>query len=249
MKREVNAIRLPFLVVGFKTYLQATGRRALRLAEMANEVSKEKDITIILVPQYTDIAPISQRFPLPLFAQHIDPVEPGSHTGQVLPEAVKEAGAAGTFINHSERRLSLVDIERTVDRAKQVGLLSCVCSDSPQLSARVAAFSPDIILIENPELIGTGRAVSKADPQTITGTLEAVSEVSPKVRIICGAGITSGVDVTAALGLGVVGVGAASAIIKASNPLEVMTEMAQALRMGFTDERARIVPSQPDTNF
>ncbi len=242
-----NLIRLPFLVVGLKTYLRATGRRALRLAEMANEVSKDTGITIVLVPQYTDIALISQRFPLPLFAQHIDPVEPGSHTGQVLPEAVKEAGAAGTFINHSERRLALGDIERTVDRARQVALLSCVCSDSPQLSAKVAAFNPDIILIENPELIGTGRAASKADPRIISETLEAVKEVNPKVQVICGAGITSEIDVSAALSLGVVGVGAASAIIKASDPLGVMMEMARALRTGFSGERCQIIPGHPDT--
>lgn len=235
-------IRLPLLLVGFKTYTEATGKNALQLAKIAKKIAKKTGISIVSIPQYTDIAAIVRQVNVQVFAQHIDPIKPGSFTGHVLPEAVKEAGAAGTLINHSEKKLQLDDIEKAVKRAREVGLISCVCTDSPELSATVAGFNPDMILIEHPELIGTGRAVSKAKPEIITKTLEAVERVNPKVYVVCGAGITSGKDVEAALDLGVVGVGAGSAIVKARVPFKVMMEMAQALKLKWGRERACIYP-------
>ena len=236
-------IRLPLLLVGFKTYIQATGKNALKLAKIAKEVSGKTGVSIVPIPQFTDIPTITWQVGIPVFAQHIDPIEPGAFTGHILPEAVKEAGAVGTLINHSEKKLRLSEIEAAIKRAREVGLISCVCTDNPKLSAAVAGFNPDMILIEHPELIGTGRAVSKAKPEIITKTLESVERVNPKVHLICGAGITQGEDVVAALDLGMVGVGAGSAIVKARDPFGVMMEMAQALKSKWGQKRVRIHPS------
>jgi triosephosphate isomerase len=225
------------MLIGFKTCLQATGRGALELARMAKEAGTRIGISIIPIPQFTDLAPIVAEVGVPVFAQHIDPIYPGSHTGHVLPEAVGQAGAAGTLINHSERTLGPSEIQVAVDRARQARLLSCVCSDGPELSATVARQHPDMILIENPELIGTGRAVSNADPSIITDTLDMVKRIDPSIRVICGAGITSGADVAAAMDLGVAGVGAASAIVKSTDPLGVIMEMGQAVRTGWRGDR------------
>ena len=240
MSPAADRIRVPVLFLGFKAYAQATGRRALRLADMAQEVTKETGISIALIPQFTDIWPIAQATSAPVFAQHIDPIEPGSHTGYVLAEAVKEAGATGTLINHSERRLEFTEVRRCVHRSKEAGLLSCVCSDSPELSGEVAGLKPDIILIENPELIGSGRAVSNADPEIISGTVRRVKEVDPSVAVVCGAGITRASDVAAAVNLGVAGVGAASAVIRAESPKDVMMELAGALDSSWAGERGWI---------
>jgi triosephosphate isomerase len=49
------------------------------------------------------------------------------------------------------------------------------------------------------------------------------------VTILCGAGITTGKDVTAALKLGTKGVLLASGIVKAKEPYKVLSEMAEAL--------------------
>lgn len=237
-------VYLPLLLVGFKTYTEATGKNALKLAKIAKKVSEKTDICIVPIPQFTDITTITRQVGIPVFAQHIDPIEPGSFTGHVLPEAVEEAGAVGTLINHSERKLRLNEIKVAIRRAGEVGLISCVCTDNPKLSAVVAGFNPDMILIEHPELIGTGRAVSKTKPEIITKTVESVKRVNPKVHVICGAGITKGDDVIAALDLGVVGVGSGSAIVKARDPFEVMIEMAQALKSKCGQRRVRIHPSK-----
>jgi len=238
---EPVSITTPFLLVGFKTYRRATGRGALELAGMAERVSVETGICVIVSPQFTDIAPIAEATRVPLLAQHIDPIEPGSNTGQVLPEAIRWAGATGTMLNHSERRLRADELAACLHRAGDVGLVTLVCAEGREECTRIAGMGPDILLVESPELIGTGRAMSTADPDVVLGTVDAVREVDPRIAVICGAGITSGDDVTAALRLGVVGVGSASAIVKAGDPLAVMMEMATALDNGYRGKRVSIL--------
>lgn len=229
------------LLVGFKTYAIATGGAAMSLARVAESVSRETDVSIVVIPQPTDIWRISREIPIPIFAQHIDPFEPGSHTGSVLPEAIREAGAIGTLINHSERRLPLERVASCIARARETGLISCVCSDSTELSARVALHRPELILIENPALIGSGRAVSRADPGIITQALREVRAADPGIGVICGAGISSADDVAAALELGVVGVGAASAIVKAREPRRMLSELAGALLANWSGVRPNLL--------
>ena len=238
----VQKITLPLLLVGFKTYIEATGENATKLARIARKVSEKTDICIIPIPQFTDIATITRQVGIPVFAQHIDPIEPGSFTGHVLPEAVRGAGAVGTLLNHSEKKLRLNEIEAAIRRSREVGLISCVCTDNPRVSAIVAGFDPDMILIEHPQLIGTGRPISKVKPELITKTLQSVKRVNPDVHLICGAGITGGADVVAALDLGMAGIGAGSAIVKASDSFRVMMELAQALKSEWSHKRIRIYP-------
>jgi triosephosphate isomerase len=218
----------PFILVNFKTYIEATGKKALALAKVADVVSREMGVCIGVAPQFTDISALSREVEIPVFAQHIDPTAPGSYTGHVLAEAVKEAGAVGTLINHSERRLILADIFATIRRAHEAGLTTSVCSNNPEVSAAVAALKPDMLAVEPPELIGTGIPVSKAKPEVVTGTIDLVRSINREVTILCGAGITSGEDVTAALKLGTKGVLLASGVVKARDPRKVLLEMAKA---------------------
>jgi len=222
--------RIPMLIVNFKTCSEATGRRAVELAKKAEKVSDETAVFIGVAPQFADIAAVAEAVKIPVFAQHIDPIKPGSFTGHVLAESVKEAGAIGTLINHSERQLKLSDINEVISIARQNGLLSVVCANNPSISAAVATLKPDIIAIEPPELIGTGIPVSKAKPEVVTGTIKLVREVNPTVTIICGAGITHGEDVTVALKLGTQGVLVASGIVKAKDPYSVLSEFAEATK-------------------
>jgi triosephosphate isomerase len=218
----------PLILVNFKTYMEATGKKALALAKVAEEVSLETGVCIGVSPQFTDILTISKEVKIPVFAQHIDPIAPGSYTGHVLAEAVKEAGAIGTLINHSERQLILADILSIIQRAGEVGLITCVCANSPHISAAVAALKPEMLAVEPPELIGTGIPVSKAKPEVVTGTIDLVRSINREVMILCGAGITSGEDVAAALRLGTRGVLLASGVVKAKDPRKVLLEMAKA---------------------
>jgi triosephosphate isomerase len=223
-------LQTPIIIVNFKTYSEATGRRAVELAKKAEKVSKETSVNIVVAPQFADIATVAKAVEIPVFAQHIDPIAPGSCTGHVLAESVKEAGATGTLINHSERRLKLSDIDAAIRLARGKGLVSCVCANNPSVSAAVAALKPDIVSVEPPELIGTGIPVSKAQPEVVTNTVKLVREINAEVTILCGAGISHGEDVAVALKLGTQGVLVASGIVKAKDPYSILREFADAAK-------------------
>lgn len=220
----------PMVIVNFKTYLESTGKKSVALAKAAQRVHDETGVCFGVAPQYAELREISDNVTIPIFAQHIDPIKSGGYTGHILAESVKEAGAAGTLVNHSECRLKLADIDEIVTLARNSGLLSCVCTNNPSVSAAAAALRPDIIAIEPPELIGTGIPVSKAKPEVITSTVDLVRKINSQVTILCGAGISHGEDVASALKLGTQGVLVASGIVKAKDPYSVMREFADAAR-------------------
>ena len=220
----------PMIIVNFKTYLESTGKRAIELAKQAEKASKETGTCIVVVPQFVDLAKIAETVDIPVFAQHIDPVKPGGFTGHILAESVKETGAVGTLINHSERQLKLSDIDSIIALAKEKGLISCVCANNPSVSAAVAAMKPNITSVEPPELIGSGISVSKAKPEIVTDTVKLVKQVDPKMTILCGAGISTAEDVSIALKLGTRGVLVASGIVKAKDPYSVLRAFADATK-------------------
>ncbi|XHH10554.1 MAG: triose-phosphate isomerase [Candidatus Bathyarchaeia archaeon] len=218
------------IIVNFKTYLESTGKKAVELAKQAEKASKETGVQIIVAPQFVDLAKIAESVDIPVFAQHLDPIKPGNSTGHILAEAIKEAGAVGTLINHSERQLRLIDIEATVALAKEKRLISCACANNPATSAAVAALKPDITSIEPPELIGTGIPVSKAKPEVVTDTVTLVRQINSEMPILCGAGISQAEDVAIALKLGTRGVLVASGIVKAKDPNSILCAFADATR-------------------
>ena len=220
----------PMIIVNFKTYLESTGKRAIELAKQAEKASKETGTCIVVVPQFVDLAKIAEAVDIPVFAQHIDPVKPGGFTGHILAESVKETGAVGTLINHSERQLKLSDIDSIIALAKEKGLISCVCANNPSVSAAVAAMKPNITSVEPPELIGSGISVSKTKPEIVTDTVKLVKQVDPKMTILCGAGISTAEDVSIALKLGTRGVLVASGIVKAKDPYSVLRAFADATK-------------------
>ncbi len=223
-------LQTPIVIVNFKTYLEATGKRAVELAKQAEKASKETGVYIAVAPQFTDLQAVAAAVEIPVYAQHIDPIKPGSSTGHVLAQAVKEAGAVGTIINHSERRLKLAEIDAIVQLTKEHDLISCLCTNNPATSAAAAALYPDMVSIEPPELIGSGIAVSKAQPEVITDTVKLVQKVDPNATILCGAGISTGEDVGTALKLGAQGVLVASGIVKAKNPYIVLRDFADSAK-------------------
>lgn len=221
---------LPFILINFKTYSEATGKWALELAKVIEQVSRETGVSIGAAPQFTDIPRIASTIKIPIFAQHIDPINPGNHTGHILADAVKEAGAVGTIINHSEKPLKLSDIDTAIKITRKLGLISLVCANNQTVSAAVAALDPDMIAVEPPELIGGDVSVSKAKPEVVIDTVKLVRNINPRVIVLCGAGINSGKDVAMALKLGTQGVLVASSVVKAKDPYTVLREFAEAAK-------------------
>lgn len=222
-------LKVPTIIVNYKTYLEATGKKAVKLSKIADDVSRETGVTICVAPQATDIASVCDTVSIPVLAQHIDPIGPGSNTGRILLEAVKEAGAVGTIINHAERQLRLCDIDAVVTKTREACMVSVVCTSNAAVSEAAAALKPDIVSLEPPELIGTGIPVSKSKPDAVTEMVRLVKQVNPNVVILCGAGITKGEDVAAALKLGTMGILVASGVVKAKDPRKVLMEFSEAI--------------------
>jgi len=222
-------IKTPVIVINYKVYNTSFGNSALSIAKAAEEVSINTGVNIIVAPPATEIRTLASNVSIPVYAQHVDPVDLGAYTGHIPPEAVKEAGAKGFIINHSERRIRVDEIARLVIKARNLGLNTLVCADTPEVAAALAVLNPDMIAIEPPELIGTGIAVSKAKPEIILNTVSRIRLVNNDVIILTGAGISTPEDVVKALELGTSGVLVSSAIMKAKDPKKVISEMAEAV--------------------
>jgi triosephosphate isomerase len=222
-------LKTPLLLVNFKTYIEATGKKSVDLAKIAEQVAREQGVNIAVAPQFSDLKPVSEVVDIPVFSQHIDPIRPGPFTGHVLAEAVRSAGAAGTLINHSERRIKISEIEETLEMARSAELTTIVCANTAGVGAAVAALNPNMIAIEPPELIGSGVAVSKAQPELITKSVRRIREVNNTVEILCGAGVSYAEDVRSALILGTDGVLVASSVVKNEDPKKLLQEMAGAM--------------------
>ena len=221
----MHSLKKPLIVVNFKTYIESTGEKAVRIAKYCEEESQDHGVGIVVVPQIPDIFRVASSVNIPVFAQHIDGAGAGSFTGHITAECIKEAGACGTLLNHSERRLLLFDIDSAVNAAKKAGLTTIICTNNIAVTSAAAALSPDYVAIEPPELIGSGIPVSKADPEIVRGSVAAVKKIDHKVKVLCGAGISKGDDVVAALELGAEGVLLASGIIKAKDPMAALLDL------------------------
>ncbi len=223
-------MKLPLLLINFKAYKEATGDNAIRLAKICEDVSRKNKVSIAVVPQFTDIHDIAAEVKIPIFAQHID-VEPGAHTGHISVLAIKEAGAIGTLINHSERKLKLEEIEARIKLARKYNLVTVCCAPTLDDASKIIKFGPDFLAYEPPEFIGTNVSVSKAKPEVIADVANLVKESNSRVNALAGAGITNGEDVRKALELGTKGVLVAAGVVKAKDPRTVLEEFCQAVNI------------------
>ena len=215
--------------MNFKTYIEATGKRGVELAKIADQVSRDSGVTIAVAPQFTDLKTVTEAVEIPVFSQHIDPIKPGAYTGHILADAVKAAGASATLLNHSEKRIKISEIEEVIALARVSELATLVCTDTPGVGAAVASLSPDIIAIEPPDLIGTGVAVSKARPELITNAIKRIRTVNSSIDILCGAGVSTAEDVGRALELGTRGVLVSSSVVKGTNPSQLLENMTDEI--------------------
>lgn len=227
-------IQPPFFEIGPKAYLY--GEEMRKLARAADAASARYGVRVILTPQYTDIPMLTEETEnLLIFAQHMDPLPVGRGLGSVLPEAVKAAGAAGVMLNHAEKPMTVSGLRRAIQRADEVGLLTIVCADSLQEAAAIAHFSPNIIVAEPTELIGTGQA---ADEEYVRAAIDAVKSVNPAIQVLPAAGIKDGRDVYRMIRAGADATGSTSGILKAPDPAAMVDEMLAAVRRAWDERHA-----------
>ncbi|SFR43179.1 triose-phosphate isomerase [Halogeometricum limi] len=213
-----------FILVNLKAY----PCDPIEVATAAKDVAEESGVRIAVSPQAADVRRVAETG-VETWAQHVDPNDYGSHTGSTLAEAVADAGAEGTLVNHSEKRMKLADIDGSVRAAERAGLETCVCANNPAQIGAVAALGPDSVAVEPPELIGGDVSVSTADPDIVEDAVAAAANVDEDVDVFCGAGISSGDDVAAAGDLGATGILLASGVAKADDPRAALEDLVAPL--------------------
>jgi len=213
-----------FVLVNLKAY----PCDPVAVARAARDVSDDSGVRIAVAPQAAHLDRVAETG-VETWAQHVSPVDHGSHTGSTLAEAASDAGAVGTLLNHSEHRLKLADIDASLDAAQRAGLETVVCANNPDQIGAAAALGPDAVAVEPPELIGTGTPVSKADPDIVTDAVDAAAAVDGSVDVFCGAGISTGEDLDAAADLGASGVLLASGVAKADDPKAALEDLVAPL--------------------
>ena len=215
------------LIINFKNYEEVSADGAIRLGETARKVAEKIQVEIILAPSHPVLALIAKEVEIPVICQHVDDEKMGPSTGFTVPEIAKSYGAIGSLINHSEHRIEMNSIASLVKRLRSLGMVSIVCAQEPQEVVEISTLEPDFIAIEPPELIGSGKAVSKENPTVITKSIEGAGSRS---RIICGAGISDKEDVSKAIELGSQGILVASGVIKATSWDKKITELASGMK-------------------
>ena len=214
----------PF-IINFKNYAEISGEKTTALAKTIQSVSENHAIEIILAPPQPCLALVIQNVNLPVICQHLDVGEFGQTTGFFIAEMAKSYGAQGSLINHSEHKLAPQTVADLVQILHRLDMTSVVCAQTVGEVAQMAEFSPDFIAIEPPELIGSGKAVSKENPAIITNSISAAKEHSHTTKVICGAGITDKSDVAAAKHLGAEGILVSSGIIKAQSWYDKISDL------------------------
>jgi triosephosphate isomerase (TIM) len=215
------------LIINFKNYEEVSADRAIKLAESARQVAEKLKIEIVVAPPQPVLALIAKNIRIPVICQHVDNENMGPSTGFIVPEIARSYGAVGSLINHSEHRMEMSSITSLVERMRKLGMASIVCAQEPHEVVEISTLQPDFIAIEPPELIGSGRAVSKENPAIITKSIQGAGSRS---RVICGAGITDKDDVAKAIELGSQGILVASGIVKATCWEKKITELASGMK-------------------
>ncbi|CUH97319.1 hypothetical protein P22_3446 [Propionispora sp. 2/2-37] len=219
-------IKTPFLIVNPKAYIY--GEESLELAMATDKLAQEYDLDIMFTAQLVDIpAIVKNTSQLIVTAQHMDGIVPGRGMGRILPEALKHAGVEAVILNHAEKPLALCDLDRTMRRADEVGIITVVCADTVQQCKAIAHLKPDVMICEPTSLIGTGNT---SDDEYIRITNDAVKSIDPSILIIQAAGVSTGDDVYRVITQGAHGSGGTSGILNAPSRKGKIVEMLQALK-------------------
>lgn len=226
------------IFINFKTYPQGTGEEAIELAKVCEEVGKQKSVEIIPVVQAVDLSKIKAAVKIPVWVQKVDPQPQGQFTGFTNLEAVVEAGASGTLINHSEHQIPPGTVRQILARINKIrnppssraqaegkseirNFSAMVCCKTLGQMEKLVKFKPDFIAYEIEELIGTTISICETVPRAISHAVE----ICGQVPLLVGAGVHSKKDLEVAKKLGAKGILISSAVVLAEKPKDKLIEL------------------------
>ena len=178
-------IKAPFFEIGPKSYLY--GDDILDLAKAADAASEKYKVDIIFTTPLVELRRVAENTKfIHVFAPHMDSLRPGRGLADVLPESLVAAGAEGVMLNHCEKQISIAE------------------------ASAVAHLTPNIIVAEPTELIGTGKV---SDVEYVEASTRCVKDVNPDILVLQGAGIKCYDDVYRNIFAGADATGSSSGIV------------------------------------
>ena len=225
-------IRVPYFEIGTKNYIY--GDKVLEYAIAADKAAEKYDIDVLFICPAVEIRQVVQNTKhLIVLAPYMDTLRPGRGMADILPEALKAAGAQGVVINHCEKPMSLPQMKATIDRARELDFLVFACADTLAEAKAIAQLHPDIINPEPSEIIGGGNGVSPM--AYVKDSIRVIKEIYDDIMVEQAAGITNGQQVYDFIMAGSEAAGAASGIMNAAAPIAMIDEMVAATRRAADD--------------
>ncbi|MBO4423169.1 MAG: triose-phosphate isomerase, partial [Clostridia bacterium] len=206
----------------------------LEYAKAADAAAEKYDIDVLFITPAVEIRRVAENTKhLIVLAPYMDTLRPGRGMADILPEALKAAGAKGVVINHCEKPMSLPQMKKTIDRARELDFLVFACADTIEEAKAIAQLHPDIINPEPSQIIGGGNGVSPMD--YVKDSIRVIKEIYPDILVEQAAGITNGQQVYDFIMAGSEAAGAASGIMNAADPIAMIDEMIAATRRAADD--------------
>lgn len=229
--RKEKVLKAPFFEIGPKSYLY--GDDIIEVAQIADEMSVKYGVDILFTCPYVSIEKVVESTNnLFVLAPSMDSIYPGRGIANILPESIKASGASGVMLNHAEAPMTYSNLEKTVNRARELNLMTVVCAGSINEIKAVAFLNPDVIVAEPTELIGTGNTSDLSYMQTST---EAIRSINSEIQVLQAAGISNGNDVYRVIENGADGTGSSSVIANAKNKREIIEEMISAVAAAWNN--------------
>lgn len=213
------------IFLALKTYKQSTGDQVIGLLSSVKKIITETNVPIIAVAQATDIYRIKKELDVEVWAQHVDPIDPGKNTGWISPYSVKEAGATGVLINHSEHKAKEEVIIETIKKARQYNLKIVLIGQTVEMVKKFDSFDIDFLSFEKEDLIASPISMIDQQEETIKNLVKIV-----KHPLIIGAGINDGEDTRKSKAAGAVGVLMATYFVTAPDPEKKLRELAEGFK-------------------
>lgn len=223
----------PFFVLNPKSYLY--GEKLEKLALKADELSRKYDVKIYFTVPFTELRNIASKTDtIILTAQHMDSTTLGRGMGHIVGEMLLNVGVKAVILNHAEHKMTFEELEKTVNRAKQLNLETIVCASSYDEVLEVSRLYPDTILCEPTNLIGTGIT---SDEEYIKITTDIIRNFDKKISVMQAAGVTKAEDVYKIIIGGADATGCTSGIVLAENPYKALEDMIVALLKGYKERK------------
>ena len=209
------------IFLNLKTYKEATGEKAVKLLSCLKEIKTK--VKIIPIAQATDIYRIKKELGIEVWAQHVDPIDEGRATGYISAFSLKEAGASGVLINHSEHKLEKKAIIFVLKKSKENNLKTLLVGHTKEMVLEFDKLSIDFLAYEDERLIASETSILETQSSIIKNLAQKLNH-----PLIVGAGIKSGEDVKKTLLCGAKGVLLASHFVKARSPEDKLKELVFA---------------------